>query len=167
MGVRESRTNRAAVSKGAGGEWARASGLAAGAAAAAAAAAEKGGGSRHPDPPSPALLLGLPARPAARAALRGRQPGAAVQERGRSRPSQVRWTLASLPGGRGERWRPSRPSPQPPPTAAELGRNLLRRSGPEPGSRRGRSLVEAGGLLRAGGGGREADPGRGVRAERG
>lgn len=46
--VRESHTNRAAVSKGAGGEWARAPGLAAGVAAA--AAAEKGGGSRHPDP---------------------------------------------------------------------------------------------------------------------
>lgn len=100
VGVRESRTNRAAVSKGAGGEWARASGLAA--RAAAAAAAEKGGGSRHPDPPSPALLLGLPARLAAGAALRGPQPGAAGQERGRSRPSQVSWTLTSLPGGRGE-----------------------------------------------------------------
>ena len=69
VGVRESRTNRAAVSKGAGGEWVRASGLAAGAAAAAAAAAEKGGGSRHPDPPSLALLPGLPARLAAGAAL--------------------------------------------------------------------------------------------------
>lgn len=131
----------------------------------------------RPPPPPPPPLLGLPARLAARAALRGPQPGAAGQERGRSRPSQVSWTLASFPGGRGERWRRSRPPPHPPalrltsapprspPTAAELGPNVLRRSRPGPGSRRRPGFVEAGGRLRAGGGGREADPGRGVRAE--
>ena len=55
--------------------------------------------SRPPFPCPPSRTSSPPGR--RRCPLR--PPAPAGQERGRSRPSQVSWTLTSLPGGRGER----------------------------------------------------------------